>query len=177
MAEKNPLKALLLGNWLGHPLHPAIVHVPIALWLGALLFDVLTLCGVGGNALVLTSYWAIAIGLLSTLLVVPAGIAEWTEIKPEKPAWRLALWHMILNLVVAALLAVSLYFRSGGAYHADRVPMAAFALTVVANGILMVSGYLGGRMVYQHGVGVARMSKKKWRALAAAGHANLPADH
>jgi hypothetical protein len=45
----------------------------------------------------------------------------------------------------------------------------------VANGVLFVSGYLGGRMAFEHGVGVARMSKKKWRAIAEAGHARLPA--
>lgn len=172
--DKNPLLALLLGKWLGHPLHPAIVHLPIALWLGALVFDVLTLAGVGGNHLVRTSYWAILLGLVSLAIVVPAGLAEWSQIKREKPAWTLALWHMILNVSVAAILAVSLYFRSGDAYLFDRVPNLAFLLNLVANGVLMVSGYLGGRMVYQHGIGVARYSKKKWRNLASAGHANLP---
>lgn len=172
--KSNPLMKALLGHWLGHPLHPAVVHLPIALWLGALVFDVLTLAGVGGNHLVRTSYWGIFLGLASLAIVVPAGIAEWTQIKRERPAWTLALWHMILNVTVAAVLAVSLYFRSGDAYYADRVPMTAFLLNLAANGVLMVSGYIGGRMVYHHGVGVARLSKKKWRDLAAAGNANLP---
>lgn len=172
--KSNPLMKALLGHWLGHPLHPAVVHLPIALWLGALVFDVLTLAGVGGNHLVRTSYWGIFLGLASLAIVVPAGIAEWTQIKRERPAWTLALWHMILNVTVAAVLAVSLYFRSGDAYYADRVPMMAFLLNLAANGVLMVSGYIGGRMVYHHGVGVARLSKKKWRDLAAAGNANLP---
>ena len=176
MAEqsKNPLMQFLLGKWLGHPLHPALVHVPIALWLGALFLDILTLCNVGGNSLVRGAYWAILAGLVSTLIVVPAGLAEWSQIDRKKPAWTLALWHMILNLITAGLLAVSLYFRSGDAYHEDRVTMAAFGLCVVANGVLAVSGYLGGRMVYDQGIGVARMSKKKWRSLAAAGHNHLP---
>jgi uncharacterized membrane protein len=172
--DKNPLLKALLGNWLGHPLHPAIVHLPIALWLGSLVFDALTLAGVGGNHLVRTSYWAILLGLATLLIVVPAGLAEWSQIKRERPAWTLALWHMILNVSVAAILAVSLYFRSGDAYLAQRIGNLPFLLNLVANGVLLVSGYLGGRMVYQHGIGVARLSKKKWRKLASAGHANLP---
>ena len=40
--------------------------------------------------------------------------------------------------------------------------------------VLFVSGYLGSRMVFDQGVGVARMSKKRWRALAVAGRANVP---
>lgn len=172
--EKNPLLKALLGNWLGHPLHPAVVHLPIALWLGSLVFDALTLAGVGGNHLVRTSYWSILLGLGTLVVVMPAGLAEWSQIKREKPAWKLAFWHMIMNVTVAAILAVSLYFRSGDAYHAARVPNLPFLLNLVANGLLLVSGYIGGRMVYEHGIGVARMSKKKWRNIASAGHANLP---
>jgi uncharacterized membrane protein len=170
----NPLKSFLLGKWLGHPLHPAIVHVPIALWVGSLVMDILTLFNVGGNALVRTSFVAILFGLLSTAIVIPAGIAEWTQIKPEKPAWRLALYHMLLNAVVALLLLVSLLLRLGDNLHADQVPMIPFTLNFLANIVLGVSGYIGGRMVYDHGIGVARMSKKKWRTIAAAGNANLP---
>lgn len=172
--SKNPLMKALLGDWLGHPLHPALVHVPIALWLGALIIDILNLCGVGGLSTLRTSYWAILIGLISTLVVVPAGVAEWTQIKRERPAWNLALWHMILNVITALLMLISLILRSGQAYDAVQVPIAAFVINIIANIILLVSGYLGGRMVYEHGVGVARLSKRKWRAIAAAGQANLP---
>jgi hypothetical protein len=42
--------------------------------------------------------------------------------------------------------------------------------------VLVVSGYLGSRMVFDQGTGVARFSKKKWRAIALAGGANLPAE-
>jgi uncharacterized membrane protein len=170
----NPLKSFLLGKWLGHPLHPAIVHVPIALWVGSLVMDILTLCNVGGNALVRTSFVAILFGLLSTAIVIPAGIAEWTQIKREKPAWKLALYHMLLNVLVAILLVISLILRLGDNFHADQVPMIPFTLNCLANIVLGVSGYIGGRMVYDHGIAVARMSKKKWRTIAAAGNANLP---
>ena len=54
-----------------------------------------------------------------------------------------------------------------------RTAFTALALSAIAVGLLAVSGYIGGRMVFEHGVSVARLSKKKWRALAAAGHANL----
>jgi hypothetical protein len=39
---------------------------------------------------------------------------------------------------------------------------------------LAVSGYLGGLMVYDHGISVARQSKAKWRQLAEAGRARVP---
>lgn len=176
MADKteNPLLWLLLGRWLGHPLHPAVVHVPIACWAGALIFDILNWAGVGGNALVRGAFYLILVGLLSTLLVVPAGIAEWTQIKREKPAWKLALWHALLNVITAVIFLVSLLLRTGSALRQDVTPLVPFVLCIAGTIILSVSGHLGGRMVYEHGIAVARMSKKKWRHIAEEGGANLP---
>jgi uncharacterized membrane protein len=169
---ENPVKSLLLGKWLGDPLHPAIVHIPIAAWVGALIFDILGLCGVGEPGLFRASFWLIAVGLISTLIVVPAGLAEWSEIKRGKPAWRLALWHMILNVVATLLFAGSLWLRWENGLNS--LPTVAFVLVIIGDSVLGVSGYLGGRLVYAHGIAVARMSKKKWRDIAAAGNANLP---
>jgi len=171
----NAIKYVLLGKWLGHPLHPAIVHVPIALWVGACIFDIMNLGGLGGNSLVRTSFWSILLGLVATLVVVPAGFAEWSEIKREKPAWKLALWHMILNVITMLIFVASLALRWGDAYDMNKVPMGAAVLCFVATAVLGVSGYLGGRMVYEHGIGIGRESKTEYRALAAKAGANLPA--
>ena len=35
-AQFHPMK------WLGRPLHPIVVHVPMAMWPGALIFDLLS---------------------------------------------------------------------------------------------------------------------------------------
>jgi uncharacterized membrane protein len=57
------------------------------------------------------------------------------------------------------------------ASEVDRIPL---LLSAVGTLILIGSAYLGGRMVYEYGISVGRMSKEKWRKLAAAGGANLP---
>jgi hypothetical protein len=48
------------------------------------------------------------------------------------------------------------------------------SLSVVGTLILVVSGYLGGRMVYHYGIGIARLSKGRWRRVAERGGANVP---
>jgi Predicted membrane protein (DUF2231) len=50
------------------------------------------------------SFYAIAFGLIASLLAVPAGLVDWTGIKKEKPAWKIGLYHLALNVVVTALL-------------------------------------------------------------------------
>jgi uncharacterized membrane protein len=161
------------GKWLGHPLHPALVHIPAGLWPAALVFDLLSQTGLG-NLAVQLSFFCIAVGLLVALVAVPAGIADWTEIKQEKRAWKIGLWHMGLNLLAAALFAANLGLRVGSFQTATVVPPAALALTAIGVVLVSVSGYLGGQMVYSHGIGVARMSKKKWRMAAEKSGSNVP---
>jgi hypothetical protein len=86
-----------------------------------------------------------------------------------------------MNVGVLSLMAISLYlrWRNPGDIPGDDVngpAPHAIALGAIANVVLFVSGYLGGRMVFDKGVGVGRFSKKKWEKLARAGHARLPVE-
>jgi uncharacterized membrane protein len=127
-----------------------------------------------GRATVIASFACIAGGLLGALLAAPTGLADWLDIKPGKPARKLGVYHMVLNLIVTALFALNLLLRWDKFRTADRVSVIQLVLSAIGVAILAVSGYLGGRMAYDQGIGIARMSKEKWRRLAQAGHANLP---
>jgi uncharacterized membrane protein len=168
------LMDFLKGKWLGHPLHPAVVHIPAAAWPAALLFDALSRFEFGGNTFVRISFYAIAFGLAGAALAIPSGLADWSEIKKEKPAWKIALLHMALNLAATILYALNLGLRLDTFAHADEVENIPLILSAAGTLILTVSGYLGGLMVYDHGVSVARLSKKKWRRIAKDGGAALP---
>ncbi len=164
----------LKGKWLKHPLHPIIVHVPIAMWPGALIFDLLSQWNIGGNAMVRLSFCAIVFGLAASLLAIPTGLVDWTGIKKEKPAWKIGLYHMGLNLAVALLFAINLGLRMQTFCQDVKVAGAPLLLSAIGTALLVGSAYLGGMMVYQYGISVARMSKKKWRKIAEAGGANVP---
>jgi uncharacterized membrane protein len=170
----SPVANLLKGKWLKHPLHGAVVHVPVALWPAAFLFDLLSYAGVGANPVVRLSFVAIAFGLAAAAIAVPTGVVDWSEIKQEKPAWKIGLYHMGANLIVIILYAVNLGLRLENFRDATRVTPIQLTLSGIGTLVLFVSAYLGGLMVYDHGIGVARQSKHKWRKVAEAGHANLP---
>ena len=164
---------LLKGKWLGHPLHPILVHVPMAVWPSALLFDLLSRTGTGGNAMVRTSFFAIGFGLAVALLAVPTGIVDWWGIKREKPAWKIGLWHMLLNVVLLILFTINFTLRCGNYRTAGSVSDASLMLSIIGTLVLFVSAYLGGRMVYAYGINVARLSKGKWRKIAKSAGANV----
>jgi uncharacterized membrane protein len=139
-----------------------------------LLFDGLSFTRFGGHATVVASFACIVGGLLGALLAAPTGLADWLDIKPDKPARKLGVYHLVLNLIATAVFAVNLLLRWDDFRAADRVSVLQLVLSILGVIILAISGYLGGRMAYDQGIGVARMSKDKWRRLAEAGHANLP---
>ena len=120
------------------------------------------------------SFFCIVLGLAATLPAVPSGLVDWMEIKKEKPAWKIGLYHMALNLVVTILFAVDFGLRVSTFQSATMVEPTALALSAIGTGLLFVSAYLAGLMVYDHGIAVARLSKKKWRGLAEQAGANVP---
>src|SRR5437667_11663606 len=148
----NRLLNFLKGKWLGHPLHPIVVHVPMAMWPGALIFDLLSKWQIGGNAMVRLSFYAIVFCLIASLLAVPTGLVDWTGIKREKPAWKIGLYHLALNVVVTALFAINLVLRLQDFRDASIVATAPLTLSILGTAILIVSAYLGGRMTYHYGI-------------------------
>lgn len=163
----------LQGKWLKHPLHPAFVHIPTALWPAAWVFDLLSQFQ-PNNAYVQLSFFAGLLGLLVALPAIPTGFADWTDIRREKPAWKLGLYHMGLNVIVSILWALNLGLRAGSFQNDATVPLGLVGLSSLATAVLLVSGYLGGRMIYAYGINVARLSKKKWRKIAEEGGAAVP---
>ncbi len=168
------LKQFLPGRWLGHPLHPGLVHLPTGLFPSALLFDLLSRAGLGENAMVRASFLGILLGLLVALLAAPAGLADWLDIKPTRPAYRIGIWHMALNISLLAIEATNLAVRWNGFRSQVRVDLGMLGLSAAGTAIVVVSSYLGSLMVFDQGIGVARLSKNRWRAIAIAGRANVP---
>jgi uncharacterized membrane protein len=166
----------LQGKWLKHPLHPALVHIPTALWPAVFIFDLFSQFQ-AENAFVQLSFYAILLGLAVALLAIPTGYADWTDIRRDKPAWKLGLAHMILNLVISTLWAVNLWLRVASFQTAESVPLGLLGLSALATVLLFVSGYLGGRMIYAYGINVARLSKTKWRKIAREGGAAVPPEN
>jgi uncharacterized membrane protein len=168
------LKDFLQGKWLGHPLHPALVHLPTGAFPAALVLDLISRAGDGSDAAVLASFWCIAIALLGVLAAAPTGLADWAGIKKGKPAWTIGLIHAGLNVLVALIFLINLILRFD-TWREDRaVGDLPLALSIVGNVILLVSGWLGTRMVFNWGISVARLSKEKWRGIAEAGGVRLP---
>lgn len=135
-----------------HPIHPMLVVFPIGLWVTALVFDVVH--AFTGNPLWRTlAFWNLVGGIMGALAAAVPGLIDYTEMKGR--ARRIANWHMALNLGVTALFVVNVLLRTTwGSRFIDGHSWIPLGLSVIGNGVLAVSGWLGGEMVYVERVGV-----------------------
>jgi nitrite reductase/ring-hydroxylating ferredoxin subunit/uncharacterized membrane protein len=149
------LKDLLQGKPFSHPLHPAVVHLPIGLFVFSLLLDVASLLVDAGNTLVRGAFYALVFGVVTALVAAIPGLVDWSDIRADHPAKKTATTHMLLNIAAVAVFAVDLALRFNQQGDA-RTPIAPLLLSIAGIGILSVSGYLGGTLVYDDGIAVGR---------------------
>lgn len=133
------------------PLHPKLVHFPIALFVGALGFDVLSFLfkKEGLHKTALNMY---ILAALITPLVVRTGIWEAERLNLSHPILEIhkkfALWAMWGSLMSLPVL----WFIKKEAPKYFRIVFLILLIGVV--GIVSLASHNGGRMVYEYGVGV-----------------------
>jgi len=134
-----------------HPIHPMLVPIPIACFVGTLLTDIAywqTANMMWSNF----SAWLVSAGVVVGLLAAIAGLVDFIgnpAIRSRAPAWP----HMIGNVVVLGLAIVNMLVHTHDAWT-SVVPWG-LALSAAVVVVLMFTGWLGWSMVYRHGVGVA----------------------
>jgi len=154
-----PVKDLLNGTWLGHPLHPAITDVPIGALLVALVLDI---AGQTRGAFI-----AAVIGQLGFVAAFVTGVADYTD--TDGRARSRAAVHGAVMLVAGGLTAASLVARQGGESGS------ASATVLLAGGVVVMAAgaYVGGDVVFALGNMVSRHAYRgasaKWIRLELAG--------
>lgn len=137
-----PIRDLLTGVWLGHPLHPAATDVPIGT---VLLVVVLDLAGQRAAADV-----ALAVTILVMLGAAATGAADYAS--TDGSARVRATLHATLMVIALAILAISLALRAGDPI--DRtLPV---VLSLIGALIVAAGAFVGGDVVYVMGNMVSR---------------------
>ena len=148
-------------SWLPDPLHPAIVHFPIALSLVAVLIELAArhrrARSLEGAAAVIVSLAALG----SVAAVLSGNAARDEAVAPAAAAAMLArhgdvgeiaMW--LLLVLAATRIALA---RLG--WYRGVVPWVYIAGAAIVAGVVSYNGYLGGRMVFEHGLGTAPVQR------------------
>lgn len=131
-----------------HPIHPMLVPVPIGLWLFSLVSDIIYLSG-GAPIWLDLAFYTMAGGIIGALAAAIPGLVDFLSLRERKTS-RIAAAHMTLNLTLVVLYAVNLWLRT----RPDVVLRTPFTLSIIGIVLLVISGWLGGELVYVHGVAV-----------------------
>lgn len=136
-----------------HPVHPALVHVPIGLWVAVVVWDALAWLSPDPLWWQL-GYWCLALGLLAALPAIFAGLLDYLGLARDDPALDAATAHMLVMLTATAAFAAGWLLRARvGAAAAP--PVWAFASEIGGVLLLALGGWLGGTLVYRYGLGYA----------------------
>jgi nitrite reductase/ring-hydroxylating ferredoxin subunit/uncharacterized membrane protein len=151
------LRDLLVGRWLGHPLHAVLTDAPIGILFLVIVFDVL---GNPGAATV-----TLAVGLLAMLAAALAGFADYAD--TDGRARERATLHATLMVTTLVVYTVSLLVRLGAG--SAVVSTAGIWISILGFLVLSAAAYVGGDVVYVLGNMVSRHAFRgagtKWIAL------------
>jgi nitrite reductase/ring-hydroxylating ferredoxin subunit/uncharacterized membrane protein len=129
-----PVRDLLSGTWLGHPLHGASTDLPIGLLVGAVVLDLLGQPAAADITFVLV--------LVTMVVSALSGLADYAD--TDGRARTRATLHGTIMVVSLLAIAASVLLRAGA--PADRTPS---TVVGIAGLVLMLAGaFVGGDVVY-----------------------------
>jgi uncharacterized membrane protein len=146
------LKRLLHGTS-GHPVHPPLTDATIGMFV---LAAGLALIGALGwiESTVGPAMWLALIGGL--IVAVPTaltGFADWVTIEWGSPIWRTATLHLSAMVTAVVLFAIAAWVQHAG-YRDGSVTTGGLVLVLVGLAAMTAGGWLGGAVVFVHGMRV-----------------------
>ena len=139
----------------GHPIHPMLVTLPIGLWVFSFVCDLFFVFGRGAAVWSTVALYTMAGGIVGALAAAIPGFIDLLSL-PAGPR-KTALAHMAINLTIVVLYVINFWRRTGTPDN----PGGYVWLSLLTILMLLVSGWLGGRMVYVLGVAVTPASEPR----------------
>ncbi|HEY2331986.1 MAG TPA: DUF2231 domain-containing protein [Acidimicrobiales bacterium] len=148
-----------MRGWAGKPFHPPLTDIPVAAYVLAAAFDVISRVG-GHDHAWAHDFWHAATyvfigGAVVSVLAALTGLFDWLRSsEPGTQARRTANTHAVIMLTVTALALVDIGLRLNG-YHTEiSTPTGIMALSVVVAGLVAWGATYGGSLVFDYGFNV-----------------------
>src|SRR5215210_8048446 len=153
----------------GHPLHPPLTDATIGAYTAAAVTGLASVVGVAEKPAAHGWWLALVVGLIATSLTALTGFADWLTITWGTPLWRTATLHMASMLTATVFFLIAALVGHGD-YVDHEVGTGSLILTLVGFGFLTLGGWLGGAVVFTHGMRVLNLVEEPTRRAVTPGH-------
>lgn len=154
----------------GHPLHPPLTDATIGTYTAATVLGFLSIVGVAEKGAAAGWWLALIVGLILTVPTALSGFAEWLTIEWGTPLWRTATSHLLAMVTATILFLIAALIGHSGYKH-GAVDAGPYVVTLLGYAALTLGGWLGGAVVFVHGMRVLSLvDEPPARAVAPAPH-------
>jgi uncharacterized membrane protein len=154
----------------GHPIHPPLTDATIGTYTVATALALADVTGLSNKAAAAGWWLALLFGLCVTVLTALTGLADWLQITWRSPLWWTATWHMLVMVSATVFFGLAAIFGHAG-WKDGNVTSGPFVLTLVGFCLMAVGGWLGGSIVFVHGMRVLNLvDEPPERAVAPVAH-------
>lgn len=137
----------------GHPAHPPLTDLAIGMYTLAAALAIVGALGwiedAAGKGMWLALLGGIGTGALAAL----TGLLDWLELPGGTALKRTATTHMLVMISATVLFLVAAILQYDG-FHDGTVRGGGLVLTLLGWAALAIGGWLGGSLVFRHGMRV-----------------------
>lgn len=135
----------------GHPIHPMLIHFPVAALIALVATDVAYLYG-GDPFWARAGLWLAGVGALGGWTASVAGLIDLLSVRQIRrliTAWG----HAIIAVMMLSVATLNWQLRMGDEPGELVMPWG-MGLSLLTAAFISLASYLGGRLVYENAVGV-----------------------
>ena len=148
----------LLRGLPGHPLHPPLTDATIGIYTFATIAGLADVTGISNNAATHGWWLALLTGLIVTVPTALTGLADWLTLEWGSELWKTATLHLTAMVSATVFFGLAAIFGHDSFKRGD-ISAGPFVLTLVGFGLLTLGGWLGGTIVFVHGMRVLNLVK------------------
>jgi uncharacterized membrane protein len=151
MAMINPFdfKTVFLAK---HAQHVVLIHFPIALFITAVVFDLIAQW-TKQRGLAAAAYYNLLVAAISTLPVLATGLLAWQFQLEGQKLKGILLQHLVLACVSTGMIWLVWWVHFRARKRTVDLPSYRLAVEVLAVGLVALTGHLGGFLSGVNGLG------------------------
>jgi uncharacterized membrane protein len=150
----------------GHPVHPPLTDATIGIYTFATVAALADVLGISDAAATHGWWLALALGLIATVPTALTGLLDWLGITHGTPLRRTATWHLIVMVSATVFFLLALIVGKDS-FDSGNISAGPLLLTLIGFGVLAVGGWLGGTIVFVHGMRVLNLVEEPTSRAAA----------